>query len=47
MKVQVSLPSCATITGTPQGFTSTSAHGASVSEPLENDVQFALDYTLC
>jgi hypothetical protein len=45
--VQLSLPSCSKITGTPQGFTNTSAHGASVNETLENDVQFALDYTLC
>ena len=47
MTVQVSLPTCAAIQGTPQGFTSTSAHGVSVKEPLANDVQFAVDYTHC
>lgn len=45
--VQVSLPSCAAITGTPQGFTSIGGHSVSVKEPLANDVQFAVDYTVC
>jgi hypothetical protein len=45
MDVSLTLPSCAQVYGSLQGFTTPTAHSAVVKEPLATDVTLSLQYT--
>ncbi|PWT71171.1 MAG: hypothetical protein C5B60_11305 [Chloroflexi bacterium] len=45
MNVSLTLPSCAQVYGSLQGFTTPTAHSAVVKEPLTTDVTLGLQYT--
>jgi hypothetical protein len=45
MNVSLTLPSCAQLYGSLQGFTTPTAHSAVVQEPLTTDVTLGLQYT--
>ena len=45
MNIDLSLPSCGKITGTPQGFTTPTADTAAYSRPLNSDLALSLQYT--
>jgi hypothetical protein len=45
MSIALSLPSCGSITGTPQGFTAPTNHSARYTQPLNSDLNLSLQYT--
>jgi hypothetical protein len=45
VNLRLTLPSCATIVGQPQGLSATSPQAASVSRANTQDTTFAVDYT--